>query len=175
MKGITNEVVMMVIWIILAAVVVVAFFLVGQFIFSVLQPMEIGTESSGISFDGKVGKACFSSVVSDECAKCRMPAIGMGDCDSVQFVNVEDKFGSVWASNVTVCAVPRQYTLITFKVTYGDGQEAKEAVTTSPYSEACKTFTFPEGAKLREISAAAGKGPIDKFRAEFAVMPGAVG
>ena len=169
MKGITNEVIMIIVWIVIAAVVVSSLFLVGQFIFSLMQPMNIDTANSGISFDGKVGKVCYDATASSGCGKCAMQQV-VGLCQSTQYVDIEDKFGKVFADVLTVCAISAESSSVTFKVKYGDNQEMKETATARPRVEACHKFNLTDSGQLREVSATAGSGPLDRFKVEFTVI-----
>jgi hypothetical protein len=169
MKGVTEDVMMNIVWIIIAAVVVSSLFLVGQFIFSMLQPQNIDTSNTGISFDGKVGKVCYDAAAAAGCKKCDMQQV-IGLCQQTQYVDIVDKFGKVFADGVNVCAIPAESSTVKFKVKYGDNQEMNKTESTRPHVEVCHKFNLTDSGQLKEVSAEAGTGPLDRFKVDFTVV-----
>ncbi|MFQ6009529.1 MAG: hypothetical protein ACE5J7_00175 [Candidatus Aenigmatarchaeota archaeon] len=172
MKGISKEVTMNIFWIIFAIVAVMGIFIMGQFIFGLLQPIDIGAEDSGISFDGEKGTVCLDADPRKaDCRRCATTPL-LGTCQGEQYVNIEEKFGAVVADIVKVCTIARfsvGKTEIKYRVLYDDDKKREKTKEAYPGREVCHTFDFETGVILREVSAVTGVGAMDRFTVEFTV------
>ena len=170
MKGISNVVTMNIFWIIFAVVAIVGIFAIGMFIFGIVQPIDIDVEDSGVSFDGETGMACLDADPSKTgCRKCLTNPV-IGTCKSEQFIDVEEKFGSVFVEEAKVCAISTENSQITFKITYDDNKKREKIEKALIRQEKCTTFRFDSGVFLKEASAVTSSGSMDRFTLEFAVF-----